>query len=243
MIEIEFIGKTLLITEGKEKVVVIGDLHLGYEQSLRSKGYLVPNSALGEMKKELEEIFSSVGKVDKIILLGDLKHEFGRILWDEWQEIRELVEFLRGKLKSKGEIVILKGNHDKIVEPIVKKMKKRNVKVVDYLLWKGNAFVHGDKDFERIYDKRVTRWVIGHAHPAVTLREGRKRESYKCFLVGNFKGKEIVIVPSFFSLIAGTDARDFDLGLEWDFDLMKFRALVVADLKVLDFGKLGDIKS
>ena len=57
------------------------------------------------------------------------------------------------------------------------------------------------------------------------------------------KKKEVIIVPSFFPLIEGTDAREFDLRFAWEFDLMNFEVKVVSsNLKVLDFGKLRKIK-
>ena len=55
--------------------------------------------------------------------------------------------------------------------------------------------------------------------------------------------REVIIVPSFFPLIEGTDARQFNLGFAWEFDLMNFEVMVVSsDLKVLGFGKLGKIR-
>ena len=52
----------------------------------------------------------------------------------------------------------------------------------------------------------------------------------------------MLLVPSFFPLIAGTDAREFDLGFVWNFNLKNFDVKVVGEkLQVLDFGKLKDL--
>ena len=187
-------------------------------------------------KKEINEIGDKL--IDKVIILGDLKHEFGSILREEWKEVLGLLDYLKEKCE---EIVIIKGNHDIFTEFII---KKKNLKIADFYLWKEFAFLHGDKDFPRgkIYDEKIKYWIIGHRHPAIALEEkrGTKKEKYKCFLVGKFKRRQVVIVPSFFNLQEGSDPRDFDLELAWNFDLNKFRVKIVDDdLNVLDFGELG----
>ena len=45
MSEIEFIGKCLLIEQNKKMILVIGDLHLGYENVMREAGILIPSEA------------------------------------------------------------------------------------------------------------------------------------------------------------------------------------------------------
>ncbi len=235
MNKIKFISKSLLI-ENRKKILVIGDLHLGYEESLRRNGVLLPSQIYHEIINDFEEIFLETGKVDKIIVLGDLKHEFGKILKDEWKEILDLIDFLRTKTR---EIIIVKGNHDIFTGFVT---NKKNIEIVDYYLYEEFAFLHGDRDFgEIIRDKNVKYWIIGHAHPAITIQSEVRKEKYKCFLEGKYKSKNIIILPSFFPVIEGTDPRDFDLGLAWDFDLNKFEVKIINGKEVLDFGKLGKI--
>ena len=237
---LEYIGKTLLIEEGKMRTLVIGDLHLGYEESMRKNGVLIPAGMYVEMRKEFDLIFARIGNVDKIVILGDLKHSFGEISGEEWRESLGLFDYLLGKCE---EIVVVKGNHDAIIGPIA---GKRGIKVVDYLIIGEYAFVHGDRDFEEVYDKKIKTWVMGHAHPAIVISDGTKKEKYKCFLYGEYRGKKIIVLPSFFPLIEGTNVNDVDdgkeLGLAWDFDLYKFKVGIVNDLEVLDFGELEKIK-
>ena len=96
--------------------------------------------------------------------------------------------------------------------------------------------------FKEINDAKIKYWILGHGHPAVTLQDGAKKEKYKCFLAGKFKGRNIIVLPSFFPLVEGSDARDFDLGFAWDFRLENFDVRIVGDnLEVLDFGKLGKL--
>ena len=247
---IKYIGKCLLLDVGeqlqplkkvlgvkkKEKVLVIGDLHLGYEESLNKSGVLISRKMFEELLKDLDEIFSVVGEVDKIVLLGDVKHDFGEINRQEWSDVIKLFEYLEDRCKD---IVIIKGNHDNMLQGIA---KQRDIEVKDYFILENMAFLHGDKDFPGIYDKKIKYWIVGHAHPAVKLSDGVKVEKYKCFLSGRYKGKKVIIVPSFFEYSAGSDFRENDLNLAWPFNVDKFEVGVVGeDLKVLDFGKLGKL--
>lgn len=242
MLKIEYIGKCLLMTaENGERILVIGDLHLGYEGAMRASGVMIPVKLYDKCVADFDLIINCAeGFVDNIVILGDVKHEFGFILDDEWREIIKFIEHVRAKCNN---LVVIEGNHDVILFPVLKKL---GIAGVDYFIWKNAAFAHGDKKIREIERKDIKYWVIGHGHPALALYEGAKKEKYKCFLCGDYKEKgarKIIVVPSFFPLIEGTDAREFDLGLAWGFDLMKFRAYAVSDnLKVLDFGEIGKIK-
>jgi len=234
----EFIGKCLLLTaENKERTLVIGDLHLGYEGAMRSSGVMIPVKLYEKCVSDFDAIISKVGNVDNIVMLGDIKHEFGYILPDEWKYIINFIEYVKTKCSK---LIIIEGNHDVILFPILNKM---GILGVDFFIWKDVAFLHGDKDFSEIWDNKINYIVLGHGHPAVNLQDDVKKEKYKCFLEGKYKSKEIIILPSFFPLVEGTDPRDFDLSFAWDFNLDKFRVYVISDdLKVLDFGQLGKIK-
>ncbi|MEK6915206.1 MAG: metallophosphoesterase [Nanoarchaeota archaeon] len=238
----EFVGKCLLLTEKNERTLVIGDLHLGYEGAMRSSGVMIPVKLYDKCVADFDLIINKIrGFVDNIVMLGDIKHEFGFILEDEWKYIVKFIKHVKGKCKR---LIITEGNHDVILFPILRKL---GIESVDYFIWKNIAFMHGDKKFEKIYSNKIDYWVVGHGHPAINIYENFKREKYKCFLLGDYiekdKGKrKVIIVPSFFPLVEGTDARDFDMNLAWNFNLDKFRVYVVSDnMEVFGFGKLKDI--
>lgn len=235
----EFVGKCLVVKENGKRILVIGDLHLGYEEMLNRSGVFVSRKMFEEMISELDRVFLKAGKVDSVILLGDVKQNFGSIMKQEWQDVNGLFDYLEDKIGRGKEIVIVKGNHDTIIKPIA---EKRGVDVKDFYVVGKFCFLHGDKSFEVIYDKKITHWIMGHGHPAVKLSDGLKIEKYKCFLVGKFKGREIVIVPSFFEYNEGSDPRENDLGLAWKFDLEKFNVKAIQGLEVLDFGALRKLE-
>lgn len=231
---IEFVGKCLVV--GGE-ILVIGDLHLGYVEALRRSGIHLPAKLFEVVEKDLLEILSRTGKMKKIILLGDVKHAIGSILGEERKDFRKLFNLLS---QYSTEIVLIKGNHDVLLQPI---LEEYSIKLVDFYTYDGIAFVHGNKDFPELHSKDVGLWVMGHAHPAVTLREGVKFETYKCFLSGKYKSKNIIIVPSFFPFVEGTDPRSREFNLPWEFNLNSFNVNIVGEgLEVLEFGKLKTIK-
>ena len=95
-------------------------------------------------------------------------------------------------------MIIIKGNHDPIIAPIA---KKRGIKVVTEYMTRDTIILHGDQ----IVETKAKRVIIGHEHPAITIRDGSKWEKYKCFLKGKWKNKELIAVPSFNPLLEGID--------------------------------------
>lgn len=257
----KFIDKSLLINGS----LIIADLHLGYEQALQEQGIFLPRLQYKKIKEDLDKIFDEIDKmdnekainkkqkinnkgelvsmniinnkkVDEIIILGDLKHEFGSVLQQEWRETLDLLAYLKKKARK---IIIVRGNHDNYLINVVKKL---GIKLVDFYVSNGVCFLHGHKIFNECLDKKIKMLVMGHKHPAITLRKEAKSERYKCFLVGKWKGKEIIILPSFFPLIEGSDVFIEDTNLAFPFKLSGFEVYVVGDeRKVYGFGKVDKV--
>src|SRR3989344_2775569 len=119
---IKIIDFALLI----DSTLIIADVHIGYEEALNKQGVLVPRLQFAEMAGNMEKILASIGKqLDIIIVNGDLKHEFGTISEQEWRNTLKFIDLLS---KHCDEIILIKGNHDKILGPIA---RKRNVKIVN----------------------------------------------------------------------------------------------------------------
>ena len=233
--EIEYLGKCLFLK--RERILVIGDLHLGYEESLNNSGVFVSRKMFEEVISYLDKVFFRTGRVEKVVLLGDVKHGFGNIIRQEWNDVISLMDYLREKSE---EIIIVKGNHDVILEPIVK--KRECIILKDFYIYEDFCFLHGDRNFEEINNKKIRYWIMGHGHPAVKIGDGVKVEKYKCYLEGTYEKKKIIIVPSFFEGNLGSDPRENDLGFAWDFNLNRFKVKVVGEgLEILDFGELGKI--
>ncbi len=221
----------------KEKTLVISDLHLGYEKDLQMKGILVPPFQFREIKEKLKKIFQKTGKLEKIVINGDLKHEFGRISNQEWKEILELIDFLSENCEK---IVIIKGNHDIILNRIT---NKRSVQFEKVGFAIGEFYItHGHIIPENSEIKKAKTIIIGNEHPAVSLTDGIISEKYKCFLRGNWKRKNLVVQPSFCLMVEGTDILRGEVISEFleDLNLNNFEVFVVAPNfdEIRYFGKI-----
>lgn len=196
----------------KEKTLIIGDLHLGYEEGLMQHGMIIPRNQLNATIKILSRILNKTGRLNKIILLGDVKHYFGKILQQERNDFGSIIKLFNDFLNKDGKIIITAGNHDKILFPITEKYK--NVEILDNYILNKILFIHGDsssikKSYNNIKNKNINYIVLGHFHPAYILKDKKsiKEEKYKCFLYGYSReyDKNVVFVPSFFPLIEGSD--------------------------------------
>lgn len=224
---IEIIDTSLWLR--KEKILIINDLHLGYEEALHRKGILVPKFQLDEIINNLKNILQNI-KPKKIIINGDLKHEFGTVLRQEWKEVLQFLDFC---LENCEEVIIIKGNHDPLLRFIA---EKRGVTVVKEYKTKNSIIVHGDE----LIKTNAKRIIIGHEHPAITIREKSKFEKYKCFLKGKWKGKELIAVPSFNPLLEGTDILKEQLLSPFLTKIQNFQVYVVSKGEVFEFGKVKD---
>mgnify|MGYP001563953643 CR=1 FL=1 len=220
--------------------LIIADVHIGYEEALNKQGILVPRLQFEEIIKRINKIFSQLKnkKIKRIIVNGDLKHEFGTISEQEW---RNTLKFLDLLAKHCNEVILIKGNHDAILGPIA---NKRNVKILEhYFIAKSKIFIlHGNKIPSKERLKKASTIIIGHEHPAVSLKEGPRVEQFKCFLKGKYKGKNLIVQPSFNTMIEGTDLlRDEILSPFLQQNLDNFYVYIVED-KVYQFGKLRNLR-
>jgi len=140
-------------------------------------------------------------------------------------------------LLKKSKVVLVKGNHDPVLEPI---LKKRALKLVDYYSIDNIYFCHGhtipkNKDFDN-----SNLIVIGHEHPAIGLREGSRVEKYKCYLKGRYKDKILLVQPSFNSISEGTDILREKLLSPFLTNINDFEVYVVSE-EIMYFGRVKDL--
>ncbi|MEM2933205.1 MAG: metallophosphoesterase [Candidatus Pacearchaeota archaeon] len=223
----------------KQKVLIIADLHIGYEEALIEEGIFVPKITFKKILNEIKELLKLKPKI--VVINGDLKHEFGEISKQEWKESLEILDLL---LKNNRKVILIKGNHDTILEPIA---KKKGLSVKNFYCIDDICILHGHKILldEEIYSKKIKTVIIGHEHCAISIRDGVKQEIYKCFLKGKWHGKNLVVMPSFFSVFEGSDVKKEKLLSPF----LEERKIKNFNVYVLDekggayyFGKLKNIK-
>lgn len=218
-----------------KNILIISDTHVGYEEALNKDGILIPRFHFKELIQRLDKIFSRLRnkKLDKIIINGDVKHEFGNISEQEWRNTLLLLDHIK---KHCNEIILIKGNHDKILGPIA---EKRNIKIVNNLMIGDILITHGDVIIKP--DKNIKTIIIGHEHPAISLKDNSRVETFKCFLKGKYKDKTLIVQPSFNLVTEGSDIlKDKALSPYLHHDLSQFEAYIVSD-KVYRFGKLKNL--
>jgi len=224
--------------------LIIADLHLGYENVLISDGILIPKLQYKKIIKRLEEIFQKANswhKIKRIIINGDLKHEFGKKSQQEHIEISELINFL---MQYTSEIVLIRGNHDNF---IMKMAEYLNVKFCENFTIKNFFILHGDKipeNFENLTkDNSITTTVIAHEHPCVGLRTSERTEKIKCFLKGKFRGKNLIVISAFNFITEGTDVLQGNLLSPFlnMKSLQDFDVFGVENFEIFHFGTVGDL--
>jgi len=217
----------------KERVLVIADLHIGYEEDLNKQGIMITRNQFKDTTGLLNKILKQVNP-KTIVINGDLKHEFGDISSQEWRETTEILQLLLNQAK----VILIKGNHDTILGPIA---KKKGLEIVDSYYTGDVCILHGDKMLENEKTKNAKILIIGHEHPAISLREESKVEKYKCFLLGKWKGQNLIVMPSFLPIIEGSDIlKEEVLSPYLEQNLSNFEVFIVGD-KVYNFGKLKNL--
>jgi len=234
---IEIIDLCLFLT--KSKTLIIPDVHIGYEEALNKQGILIPRTQFVEIMKNIEKIIKQIKKkfkkVNKIVIMGDLKHEFGIISETEWRQTLRFLDFL---IKHCKEITLIKGNHDKILGPIA---KKRELNIEKHVIIDDIYLTHGH-ELPKQLSKTIKTIIIGHEHAAISLRDGPRVEKFKCFLKGKFQRKNLIVMPSFNPIIEGTDVLKEALLSPFlkKANIKTFETFIIGD-KVYNFGKIKEI--
>jgi len=227
--DLEICDLALLI----EDTMIIADLHLGYEQYLNREGFMLPSFQFEKILDRIDRIRESSG-AENIIINGDLKHEFGRVTYQENRELKRLLDHLEENFNN---IILIKGNHDPII-PYISQLK--NFKILESLKFQDHLITHGHFIPERIETRTI---IIGHEHPCIGLRSGERIEKVKCYLIGPFRGEKLVVMPSFNFVTEGSDILHEAIISPFlkESELSKFRVYAVEDFKVFDFGTFGEV--
>ncbi len=212
-----------------DNIAAFSDLHIGYEGVLRMEGVMIPKYQKKVIKKRIEEILNRYNP-DRIIINGDFKHEFGKNLKQEWNEVSELLKFLVKKV----DVVIVRGNHDNFIKTIAKKF---NVMVVEEYEYGDIKFVHGHKE------ARGGKIVIGHEHPSLSIRDKvGVLTKLPCFLIS----KEMVVLPAMSPLASGTDVlsatnEEYFSPILKNYDVEGMEIYAISD-ELMHFSSVGKIK-
>jgi len=153
----------LLMKHGNQKTLAIVDLHIGWEIALSQKGIHVPTQTPKLLKKLITLI--STHKPEKLLILGDVKHTVATAEIGEWQDIPDFFNELKKQIQ---EILIIRGNHDGNLEPLLLENMKifpsTGMTIGEF------GFFHGHRWPSPSLLKCKT-LVMGHVHPVVAFRD------------------------------------------------------------------------
>lgn len=190
----------------EQRTLAIADLHLGFEEALQQEGVLLPRQHLARIYQRLQKIFQTLEitparPLKQLIVNGDLRHQFGPLSRQESKESFALLQWL---VERAQRLTLIKGNHDGDLSQLAHRFA--SVEIKQSYQEQNCFFVHGDQIPDEIPNE--IRWiVIGHEHPAISLRDSvtNRFETYKCFLIGMYEDKKLLVQPSFNLLVAGAD--------------------------------------
>ncbi|AGK60472.1 putative ICC-like phosphoesterase [Archaeoglobus sulfaticallidus PM70-1] len=164
--------KPLIEIRGRERWIVLADLHLGLVHFDR---------------KVIENAVRAAEGYDGVILLGDVKHDIGLRL-RELKEVENLKDNLLNLGIDEGNIVLVKGNHDGGIDEVIK--------TEGFFISKDTGFFHGHrKPPEEVLESRNI--VFAHIHPAVFIQDvvgGFKR---RVWLSGKWGDRNVTVMPAF----------------------------------------------
>ncbi len=237
-------SKPALILEGQKKNLIITDIHLGFENALKSNEIFIgKNSTINEMIQEVSEIID-LEKPDSVILLGDIKSSIKNITKNEWDEVPLFFK----EIRKKCDIMLIPGNHDSNIQKLVPNnismissigMVEENVLLTHGHVMPSENFSHIDKI------------IMGHIHPVFfqedSIMNGQrvwvslKTEKQKIF--PSKSGElEIIIVPSFNRYFYATQKRYYKKSISPIIERLEISSAKIVSLDGVILGDESIIK-
>lgn len=184
----EFTDRAVYLRE--IETLVIADLHLGRATTSAVDLPLPEDSSIRSRLEGLIDQFDPA----ELVVAGDVLDSFSRVP----EGVEATLKELRSSVVSAGvELTVVEGNHDPMLSELTDTIAERR-------LGETTLVCHGHEH----PDHSADRYVIGHDHPAIVI-EGQRRP---CFLYGPgaYEGGDVIALPSFNELIAGTNVNQLD---------------------------------
>ncbi|MDR3205856.1 MAG: metallophosphoesterase [Candidatus Methanoplasma sp.] len=230
-----------------DDALVIGDLHIGLESHMRSKGFHIV-SRTDDMFDRITEAAGTETK--RLIVIGDVKDS---VPGSTKQEYREIPNFFERLLDRFDAVDVVRGNHDTSIEEFLP--GHVNLHPASGLRIGDVGFVHGHTwPSAKVMSSKVL--VMGHDHPAVMFRDGvGKQTTEPCWVRGRFRDsksdkyeilpEEFVIVPAFNRMLGGSPVNIRGEGLLGPImggDLLDVDNASVHLLDGIVLGKIEDLR-
>lgn len=227
-----FMSSDLCLHLPEERTLVIADLHIGYESALEAEGIHIPRIQTRTVIASLSKLIDK-HEPDRLVILGDLKHEFSRNLGQEMKDVRKVLD----SVSDRTDIVLVKGNHDNYIENIVSRIQ---VPVVGQYRTGGITFVHGHLNCP---DRPL---IMGHEHPSIKIVD-RVGAYLKLPCHVWLREERILVLPAYSPLASGTDLTGVSSGdclspILKGCDVRSAEIFACSDIGLLPLGKLSSLE-
>lgn len=203
------LNEPALIVENTIRTLVIADIHLGIEWELYHSGISIPS----QVEKRTARIREYIKEVvpERIVLLGDIKHNVPMTSWQEKQEVPAFLEELAGF----APVDIVPGNHDGDIEGLI----PENVTIHSMrgFVLDGAGYFHGHTwpDASLLCVSHV---VMSHNHPAIRFVDALghgvsepvwirtrfiEKVMFEHYGKTQWSNPEVIIMPAFNELSGG----------------------------------------
>ena len=188
----------LALFHEEEKWLALADLHFGFELSQRMAGNLFPLWGMQSIETRLRELLRDY-QPSKLILVGDLVHDKSGA--------REFFSLIM-RLREQSDVILIAGNHDMAINRPRLNTACSRFDLVDSFATERFEFHHGN--CERKGNGRIQ--IIGHFHPAATLRNSAGLRLKFPALV---QETNCWILPAFSPWAAGTEWEEREQSRTW----------------------------
>lgn len=241
MVELRIVpSHPALVLEGKNRTLVVTDLHIGFESNLAANNIFVgKNTTINETISEIESIID-LQKPDNLVLLGDVKSSIKSIAKTEWDE----VPLFFNKMKEKCDVTLVPGNHDASIQRLVpdgiNMISSTGLVLENILLTHGHTMP--SENFSH-----VDKIVMGHVHPVFfdeeSVLNGKRvwvtLKTEKRLVFPSASGLlEITVLPSFNKYFYATYKRQYKKSISPIIEKVKRDS--IAKILTMDGAIIGD---
>ncbi len=217
-----------------KRTIILADFHLGRESSMKEQGVSLPRFQKDEILDRLSTIKEKY-QPETFIVVGDLKHEFGKNREQEFEEVFEVMDYLT----ESSDLITIRGNHDNFLKTLT---SKKGVPFYEYSMTVDDLFLtHGHKEMER-----EGTLIMAHEHPSIKIRDEIGAVlKFPCFLYN--EKEDIIILPAFSPLAEGRDILStpgFISSILDEVEIQDFKvfALTESGTGLIDFKTVKEVK-
>lgn len=255
------VNEPALIVEDTIRVLVVADIHLGIEWELGNSGIVVPSQSPKGLAAILEYV--DTASPDRVVLLGDVKHNIPQISWQEREEVPHFLE----SIAQKAPVDILPGNHDGDMEYLLK-MIPQDYEITLHpakgLVMDGVGYFHGHT-WPAPELLSCARIIMAHNHPTIRFTDALGHSSAEPAWIRTrmvrkpleehyspagglmeWSDPEVVIMPAFCELCGGVafneSLHDDLLGPVFSSEAIDLDGAEAYLLDGTRLGRLGDLR-